>query len=334
MRKLEALLAVLIALGVPRFALAKKPIQVLTVQSEDAALQAQALALTEALKAAIGRTRSFELAAGDYSLEVMSLALGCPEPPDAACLVAIGDKIQASAFVWGTLRRDGERVSAQLHLWQRSGGEGSGGGTELALGAELREGSDPALRELAYTAFARLIRGEKAGPSPGAAAPRNTETKPAAELPSAPKSASSTDSAPAASSNSGIAWGAIGLGAVLLGGGVYSVTRVHQINDSPEYVGYRSSFRKDQNVCLEAEKGTRISGQVGPAEIEDLCSQARTFEALQYVLFGLGSAAIGTGILILLTDRPEQPARAEQALLRLAPQLGPRRGGVVLELDF
>ncbi len=118
-----------------------------------------------------------------------------------------------------------------------------------------------------------------------------------------------------------------------MAGGVYSTVRVKQINGSPEYTGYRAAIPSSRNICVEAQKGTVVPGQASPSRIDDLCSQAKTFEALEYVLFGLGAVAAGTGVLILLTESPDKkPASALG--LRLLPELGPHRGVVRLGLDF
>ena len=68
----------------------KKPLQVLIIQSEDAVDQAQAM--TQALKGAVPKTKEFSLAPGEFSLEVMTLAMGCSDPPDGTCLAQIAAK--------------------------------------------------------------------------------------------------------------------------------------------------------------------------------------------------------------------------------------------------
>ena len=80
-------------------------------------------------------------------------------------------------------------------------------------------------------------------------------------------------------------------------------------------------------------------GAPAPGEVADLCSQARTFEALQYVLLGLGGVAIGTGAVILVTDSsgdaPEKDHRPEEAL-RPRPRVAVGRSSaeVGLSLNF
>jgi hypothetical protein len=386
----------------------KHAVQVLILQSEDAVPQAQAL--TAALKTAVDRVRGHTLAEGDYSFEVLSLAMGCDDPPDAECLTRIGVKIGASRYVWGTMVREGGKVVATLHLWRR-------GGTmtdiRVRYSSALLDPEDDALRELAAKAFLELTKessslgvdDEVAGhpaPAPARAAKSSGESeawqeskgklvisaggvdgevvidgRPAgpirdghaefdvpigehyvvvrapgyreavgtvmvtgrkrARLTLYPEQRGSVRQAlnwneEESSSNSGAGWGAIGVGALMTAAGVYSTVKLRSINDGPELSGYRSAFRADQNVCLEADKGTAVPGQASPSRIKDLCSQARTFEALQYVFFGLGAVATGTGVLILLTDDSGEQKSA--SALKISPEVGRRQGGVRLEMLF
>lgn len=385
-------------LALPAAGAARRPVHVLIIQSDDAVEQAKAL--TSALSAAVGRARGYELAKGEYSLEVLSLALGCAEPPDAECLTRIGVKIGSSRYVWGTMARQGDKVVATLHLWQR-------GGTmtdiRLRYSAALSDPEDDALRELAARAFQKLagegrdaepitdakggdrengesdawreetgllsisagdvdgelvIDGRPAGRIRGGSAERevsigehyvvvrapgyreavgtvNVTGRKRARLTLYPERLGSVRSAnhgdPEASSSSGAGWWAIGIGGAILSAGVYSAVKVQSLNDSSRLAGYKAAFRPSQNVCAEAEKGTVVPGQAPPGEIADICTEARTYEALQYVFFGLGAVAVGTGVLILLTDDSGAP---KQAGLRVTPEVAPGRGAVNVRLRF
>src|SRR5258708_18955332 len=78
-----------------------------------------AASMTSALKEAAAHQSSIKLVAGDYSLEVLSLALGCPDTPDDTCLAKIAAKIKADAFVWGTLSKAGKKLDLKLNLYRR-----------------------------------------------------------------------------------------------------------------------------------------------------------------------------------------------------------------------
>jgi hypothetical protein len=116
-------------------------------------------------------------------------------------------------------------------------------------------------------------------------------------------------------------WVAIAAGGALAVGGVYSVLRVNSISEDVVFEGYRNGLRSDQDACDEAKRGTRVPGAAAPRDVADLCSEAQTFEVLQYVLFGLAGASIGTGAVLLLTDSgPSEERPAVSVRPRLAPQ--------------
>lgn len=83
----------------------------------------QAEALTRAIRKSIELSTSQRLAAGDFSLEVLTAALGCPEKPDAACLKKISTKISSRRFLWGSLTVEGTRVDAELQLYGEDANE-------------------------------------------------------------------------------------------------------------------------------------------------------------------------------------------------------------------
>ncbi len=159
----RTLLAVLLALGLcllslPAGAQGKSNVQVLAIGSEDAFEQAQAL--TIALKRAITRTEGWSLSKGDYSLEVMTAALGCTIPPDAGCQKKISDKVNASRYIWGTLAKNGKReVIAVLRLWENGEQKKD---TQIKYASNLTDPSDDSLMSIAADAFAKLT-GEATG---------------------------------------------------------------------------------------------------------------------------------------------------------------------------
>src|SRR3954463_14496133 len=79
------------------------PINVIAVQTDTADDQAEAL--TKALRTAVRAMPGWSLGEGDYSLEVLTLSLKCPEPPDASCQSRIADQIKSDRYVWGTLKK-------------------------------------------------------------------------------------------------------------------------------------------------------------------------------------------------------------------------------------
>ncbi|HOU91155.1 MAG TPA: PEGA domain-containing protein [Polyangiaceae bacterium] len=147
------LLLVALLLATPAFARGGKlEIQILDIASPDAIENARAL--TIALERAVTRTDSWKLAPGDYSLEVLTAALDCAEPPDPECLGRIANEIESDRFIWGVLSRQGGEVAAELHLWEEGKDKAS---TTLRYSANLNDAAEDALFQLAQRAIGELL---------------------------------------------------------------------------------------------------------------------------------------------------------------------------------
>ena len=114
-------------------------------------------------------------------------------------------------------------------------------------------------------------------------------------------------------SNASAGWGAIIVGGAFAVAGVYSTIRVNSINHDADFRGYRAGIPQGDDACTEANRNVVVNGAATPDRISDLCSQSKTFVALQYVFFGLGAVAAGTGALILLTDDKAPPAKSNSS---------------------
>ncbi|MCB9589081.1 MAG: hypothetical protein H6718_26950 [Polyangiaceae bacterium] len=134
----------------------KQTIQVLTLYSDTAYEQAEALSI--ALKRAVDRSSGWTLGKGDFSLEVLTAALGCKTTPDEACLKKIADRVKATHFVWGSLEKQGKDVAGTLHLYDGA----SGKETQVKYSENLSDASDETLLQIAEVAFAELV-----GTAPG-----------------------------------------------------------------------------------------------------------------------------------------------------------------------
>lgn len=135
------------------------PIQIISVKTDDADDHAEAL--TVALKSEVRKLRGWSLGEGDYSLEVLTLALRCPTPMDTACEQRIADQIKASRFIWGTVKKAaGHRIAGALHWWTRDGKKTN---TDLSYSDNLTEPSDEALRKVAASALLALTGGPPQG---------------------------------------------------------------------------------------------------------------------------------------------------------------------------
>jgi len=341
-------------------------VQVLSLESDDAVDQAQAL--TSALKSAAERQSNVRLVPGDYSLEVLSLALGCPDTPDEACLDKIASKIKAPSFLWGTLRKSDDKLDLKLNLYRKNGPSRA---TEIRYNPKANDAE--ATADIADRALGQLFNGRTNRASEATAAPTGKlllsaddldgevviDGAPAGqlheghvELPleagdhdvtvrvdgyreaegtvtvvagknvvlrlhpvklgAAPHANGHEDeSAGEPSSNSGAAWGAIIVGGAFGAAGLYSTLRVNSINHDSDFDSYRAGISKNDDACREANRDRVVPGATSPSRISDLCSQSKTFEALQYVFFGLGAVAAGTGALILITDDKAPPAKKD-----------------------
>lgn len=128
-----------------------RALHLVSLGNSDAFEQAQAL--SGALRRAIAQAPGWSLAPGDYSSDVLMLALGCSEPPDTECLERIASKIGAERFVSGTVYRIGKGVRAQLQLWQAEGVTSF----TIQYADNLVEAADEALRGVARLALAQLV---------------------------------------------------------------------------------------------------------------------------------------------------------------------------------
>jgi hypothetical protein len=134
------------------------PISVIAIQTPDADDQAEAL--TKALRAAVKNLEGWSIAEGDYSLEVLSISLKCVEPPDAACQSRIADQIKADRFVWGIIKKKGNNVVGDVHLWTRGQGTTK---TTVEYSGNLTEPNDDALRQIARSTLDELTGGPPKG---------------------------------------------------------------------------------------------------------------------------------------------------------------------------
>lgn len=114
----------------------------------------QAETLTRALKNTIERSTNQKLGSGEFSLEVLTAALGCPEKPDQACLKKIASKISSQRFLWGTFEISGQRVDAELHL---HADEESDKKVKFSYRGTLTDATDTELLGIAANAAAQLV---------------------------------------------------------------------------------------------------------------------------------------------------------------------------------
>jgi hypothetical protein len=117
----------------------------------------------------------------------------------------------------------------------------------------------------------------------------------------------------------------------MIGGGVYSVTQVRKVDREAGYVRYREGLRSNQSACIEAERGTVVAGAATPTQVTDLCDRSRTFQALEYVLFGLGSISAGAGLIMLVSGGSSSE---DQSDAKIMPSVSLEPGGARVHLSL
>jgi hypothetical protein len=352
------------------------PISVVSVKTDDADDQADAL--TQAIKAEVRKLKGWSLGEGDFSLEVLSLALRCPTPPDAACEVRIADQIKASRYVWGTLKKaPGRKVAGTLHLWTRDQGHTK---ADIVFADNMTEPNDDAMRRVASDALAAMTGGPPKGSVKVTAGEVNGQIFVDGEPSGAIKDGQATVfvavgshkievRAPGYASVTGdvvvrpnssvgltlsptaegqtpggsskvstrklVGYGTVVLGVGLGAVGLYSQLKVNSINNSDDF----NTARKVPNnidICDAADNPNTTAKDlngVDPGKIKDGCSTAKTHQVLQFVFYGLGLISAGTGVYLLLTDKPKkEEAPPATSKVRLLPSLSPNGSSGRLDL--
>jgi hypothetical protein len=120
----------------------------------------------------------------------------------------------------------------------------------------------------------------------------------------------------------------VGLGAV----GLYSQLKVNSINQSDDFKTARQ-VPNNVDICdLANDPSTKDINGVDPSKIKDGCSSAKTHQVMQFVFYGLGLVSAGTGLYLLLTDKPKKEAAPATSKVRLLPSFSPNGSAGRLDL--
>lgn len=137
-----------------------------------------------------------------------------------------------------------------------------------------------------------------------------------------------------------LGWTSIGLGVVLGGLGLWGSLDVYFANNDSVLQTEREHWPTDTNVCDQAEAGTirNESADYSAQDVSDRCGQARVWQALQFVMYGLGAAAVGVGIWLVIREMQRQTSHGEeeQGALRLTvdPMVWDGGGALSATLSF
>ncbi len=118
------------------------------------------------------------------------------------------------------------------------------------------------------------------------------------------------------STRTALGYTGIGLGTALIVGGVFAAVDVQSKSDDAELASYRAALARSQDACVEARAGKVLPGAPAPGGVAELCDSADTLTALQYVFFGLGAAAVGTGAYFLISADDSEESAAGRPQLR------------------
>jgi hypothetical protein len=114
----------------------------------------EAETLTRAVKKTIELSTSQRLGSGDFSLEVLTAALGCPERPERACLKRIASKIASQRFLWGTINVEGQSIEAELHLYAEDSGDKK---VKFSYPASIKDSTNGELLGIVANAVSQLL---------------------------------------------------------------------------------------------------------------------------------------------------------------------------------
>lgn len=326
--------------------------------------------LTGALRHAATQVPDWQVSEAQISLAQMSLAHGCDEP-DAACMAEIAGDLEAERVIYGTVRRtsagDDYDFALTLYLFDAESAQISRSLTDTI--SHLHQDIDD-LRDNARRYMARLgnlalhgslrvevspadatvsIDGEEAGHAQDGVfvAGEVEEGRHRVEVSAegynplrasvtvvADEEAALEASLEEISSGSNLPWPAIG---TLAGAGVfgvltiYSMAKVNSLGNDSRYNDFRGHVPSNLNACDAANIGAYGDTESNRAHAADVCSQADTFEVLQYVFLGLTVAAAGVGTWLLLRDDGSED---EGLALHVGASFGRRSGSVTTTLRF
>ncbi|MDC3952721.1 PEGA domain-containing protein [Polyangium jinanense] len=315
------------------------PIHIISIQTMDADDQAEAL--TKALRNAVRATPGWSQGEGDYSLEVLTLSLKCPDPPDAGCQSRIADQIRADRYVWGKLDKGkGGNVTGELHFWVRGKGTTD---HKVEYSANLTESQDEALRKIATDALNKLTDGPpkgevkvKAGAVAGQvfvdgqplgaltngegtffvpSGKHNLVVKApgyadmSTEVTVKPNSPTDVVVAPVpAGDTSPTNWkriggfAAIGAGVAFGAVGIYGTVTVNGVNKNPDYDQNQALYDQQTNICDLARGSEPVVPGFNKVRVGELCSTGETGQLLQLVFYPLAAIAAGAGVFLVATS--------------------------------
>lgn len=310
------------------------PVHVVSVKSDDAFDQAEALTLV--MRKAVRDSKGWSLADSRQSLEYLALKMGCNQPIDAACEARIAEVLKADRFLWAVISfGDDSRttISGTLNFFVR--GEGTKR-APLNYSANLDDANADALVDVARTAVDQVTGGAPKGTlkvsAGGVAGQLFIDGEPVGALPvdggsfpltsgehrvlvkangysdaeaTATVKPSKTvevnlslvpvEESPPTDLRMVGGFTAIGLGLAAGGVGLWGALEVNNVRNDEQWTTFRNTVPQGTNACDAAESGGNIA-------IVDQCDRAATMEIIQAVSFPVAGVAVGVGVYLLGTS--------------------------------
>jgi hypothetical protein len=319
------------------------PVAVLTVKSDEALDQAEAL--TAALREAVTRSSGWSLGEANQSVEFLALKMKCGSTIDAACETRIADVIKADRFLWSVVDFDKTKkeVRGSLNFFVRGKGTNK---VDVAFKASM---TDPKkLASIADALFDKVTGGAPQGgvtvTTGGVAGQLFVDGKPMGAIPAsggtyqlpvgshtitvkAPGHLDATatvqvqplatidtvlslaadDGGPDVDGRmiGGIVAMGVGIGSAAFG--TWAAVDVNKLRNDPGYQGFRDQYSTNDDVCDAARSGQapRLPNPAATTapQIVKICDRAARDEMFQAIAFPVAAVAAGIGGYLLGTSR-------------------------------
>lgn len=280
--------------AVPTRGLAQEPAVILGIRSVEGD-DDLARSLSVGIRAAARQVPGWDVSAREVPLAQMMLSFNCLDT-DMACLRQIAEAIHVRHVVYGTLRRRSIEARAG---WILELGRFDAERVEIVASLTEQITGVPdahALIELGRGLLTRLgtAPADPVGPSNDHDLLR------------------------------GFAVGLAVLGVGAFGGTIASWVRIGDIQHDPRFHEYRArGWPPGTNVCTQAEHDRTAEA------VQSLCTEASTYEVLQFVFLVTTVLSAGGSALLIGLD-----AAQPETDLTLHPQLGPDLVGLTLDTRF